>query len=65
MDNITLGRNFKNISEKFDLGINLSVQNAFVITNYSGLDPEVYLGIDNNIYSRPRSFLFGLNVNFK
>jgi len=65
MDNITLGRNFKNISDKFDLGINLSVQNAFVITNYSGLDPEVYLGIDNNMYSRPRSFLFGLNVNFK
>ena len=65
MDNITLGHNFKNISDKFDLGINLSMQNVFVITKYSGLDPEVYLGIDNNIYSRPRSFLFGLNVNFK
>ncbi|MDR2236449.1 MAG: SusC/RagA family TonB-linked outer membrane protein [Chryseobacterium sp.] len=65
MDNITLGHNFKNISEKFDLGINVSMQNVFVITKYSGLDPEVYLGIDNNIYSRPRSFLFGLNVNFK
>ncbi len=65
MDNVTLGYNFKNISDKFDLGMNLSVQNAFVITNYSGIDPEVFLGIDNNIYSRPRSFLFGLNVNFK
>lgn len=65
MDNITLGHNFKNISDKFDIGMNLSLQNAFVITGYSGLDPEVYLGIDNNIYSRPRSILFGLNVNFK
>ena len=65
MDNITLGHNFKNISDKFDIGMNLSVQNAFVITKYSGLDPEVYLGIDNNMYSRPRSVLFGLNVNFK
>lgn len=65
MDNITLGHNFKNISDKFDLGVNFSIQNVFVITKYSGLDPEVYLGIDNNIYSRPRSFLFGLNVNFK
>jgi len=65
MDNITLGHNFKTISEKFDLGVNLSVQNVFVITKYTGLDPEVYLGIDNNMYSRPRSFLFGLNVNFK
>ncbi|WP_312763205.1 SusC/RagA family TonB-linked outer membrane protein [Epilithonimonas sp.] len=65
MDNITLGHNFKTISDKFDLGVNLSVQNVFVITKYSGLDPEVYLGIDNNMYSRPRSFLFGFNVNFK
>ncbi|REC63947.1 SusC/RagA family TonB-linked outer membrane protein [Chryseobacterium pennae] len=65
MDNMTLGRTFKNISDKFDLGVSFSVQNAFVITKYSGLDPEVYLGIDNNMYSRPRSFLFGLNVNFK
>lgn len=65
MDNMTLGRTFKKISDKFDLGISFSVQNAFVITKYSGLDPEVYLGIDNNMYARPRSFLFGLNVNFK
>lgn len=65
MDNITLGHNFKKISDKFDLGVNFSVQNAFVITNYSGIDPEVYLGIDNNMYARPRSFMFGLNVNFK
>ncbi|WP_083190078.1 SusC/RagA family TonB-linked outer membrane protein [Chryseobacterium artocarpi] len=65
MDNMTLGRTFKKISDKFDLGVSFSVQNAFVITKYSGLDPEVYLGIDNNMYARPRSFLFGLNVNFK
>ena len=65
MDNMTLGHNFKNISDKFDIGVSMSVQNAFIITNYSGLDPEVYLGIDNNMYSRPRSILFGLNVNFK
>ena len=65
MDNMTIGRNFKNISEAFDLGVNVSVQNAFVITKYTGIDPEVFLGIDNNTYSRPRSFLFGLNVNFK
>lgn len=65
MDNMTIGRNFKKISDKFDLGVSFSVQNAFVITNYSGLDSEVYLGIDNNMYARPRSFLFGLNVNFK
>lgn len=65
LDNMTFGHNFKNLSDKFDLGVNLSVQNVFVLTKYSGLDPEVYSGIDNNIYSKPRSFLFGLNVNFK
>ena len=65
LDNVTLGHNFKSLSDKFDLGVNFSMQNVFMITNYSGIDPEVFQGIDNNMYSRPRSVLFGLNVNFK
>lgn len=69
LDNVTLGYNFKNVIKK-SLGLNLnarlygSVQNVFVITNYSGLDPEVNDGIDNDIYPRPRIYLFGLSVNF-
>lgn len=49
-----------------------SVKNAFVITDYSGYDPEVNSfafdglrpGIDMNSYPTPRSFVFGLNVTF-
>ncbi|MCD7973333.1 MAG: TonB-dependent receptor [Candidatus Azobacteroides sp.] len=39
-----------------------SVQNVFVITPYSGLDPEVPQGIDNHIYPRPRTFLLNINL---
>ena len=44
--------------------ISLIGQNLFTITKYSGLDPEVAGGIDNNIYPRPRILSFGLNVSF-
>ena len=69
IDNITLGYNFTKILKPL-LGIDInarvyaSVQNAFVITDYSGLDPEVSSGIDNDVYPRPRTFLFGLNLKF-
>jgi iron complex outermembrane receptor protein len=65
MDNVTLGytlqepfKGFKSI--RFWTG----VQNVFVWTDYSGLDPEVFGGIDNTIYPRPRTFLFGANIKF-
>ena len=34
------------------------------ITNYEGVDPEVYGGIDNNMYPRPFTVQLGLNLNF-
>lgn len=53
---------------------NLTGQNLFVITDYSGFDPEVNtgseieeiktFGIDRFRYPSPRTFLFGLNVSF-
>jgi TonB-dependent starch-binding outer membrane protein SusC len=50
--------------EKLNARISLTVQNAFVITKYKGLDPEVDGGIDNNNYPRPRVYMLGLNVTF-
>jgi iron complex outermembrane receptor protein len=49
-----------------DIGMRVyaTVQNAFVITNYEGLDPEIPGGIDNNIYPRPRTIVLGVNVDF-
>jgi TonB-dependent starch-binding outer membrane protein SusC len=65
LDNITLGYNFNNIiKDKASIHLTASIQNAFVITNYSGLDPEVENGIDKNIYPRPRTYLLGLKFDF-
>lgn len=62
LDHVTLGYNLKTGNGNFRLFG--SVQNAFVITKYEGLDPEVGGGIDNNIYPRPRTFMMGVSVDF-
>jgi iron complex outermembrane receptor protein len=65
MDNINLGYKFNRLfTERLNGRVAFTVQNAFVITKYSGLDPEVAGGIDNNIFPRPRTFMLGLNLNF-
>lgn len=65
MDNVNLSYRFGKIfNNKCDLQLNASVQNVFVITKYSGLDPEIASGIDNNLYPRPRVMSLGLNLNF-
>jgi len=65
LDNITLGyRIEKMLLNKLDIHLSATVQNVFTITKYSGLDPEVFGGIDNNIYPRPRTFIFGVNIDF-
>ena len=65
MDNITLGYTFPNwLDGKASLRLFTGVQNAFIITKYSGLDPEINGGLDNTIYPRQRQFLFGANLKF-
>lgn len=65
MDNVTLGYTFpKWLEGKASVRLSAGIQNAFVITKYSGLDPEVANGIDNTIYPRQRQFLFGANIKF-
>lgn len=76
LNNMTLGYNFdtKSINWLQNLRLSLTGQNLFVITNYSGFDPEVNqdksrggiqsFGIDDNGYPKARSFVFGLNVTF-
>jgi hypothetical protein len=50
------------------------VQQAFVLTGYSGMNPEVNVGgmdqtsgvgIDENAYPIPRTFSIGINTTFK
>jgi iron complex outermembrane receptor protein len=63
MDYFTFGYNFKNmLSDKFSLNAAFTINNVFVLTKYSGMDPEVVGGIDNNIYPRPR--IYSLNLTF-
>jgi TonB-dependent starch-binding outer membrane protein SusC len=65
MDNINLGYDMgKILRGKANLRFNANVQNVFVITNYKGADPEINGGIDNNFYPRPRTFVFGANIDF-
>ena len=65
LDNVTLGYTFdKSIIKAASLRFTAGVQNVFVLTKYDGLDPEKFNGIDNNVYPRARTFLFGVNANF-
>lgn len=65
MDNMSLGYSLDNLaSGKLRARVSLTVQNAFIITKYDGIDPEVNGGIDNTVYPRPRVFLLGLNLDF-
>lgn len=68
-DNITLGYSFDKLFKTSSYnGINgrvyFTASNVFTITGYEGIDPEVFQGIDNNLYPRPFSFIIGLNLNF-
>ena len=63
LDNITLGYAFNYGGRPWR--VFGTVQNAFTLTGYSGVDPTAGLnGIDNNIYPRSRTFTGGLSVQF-
>lgn len=63
-----IGEHIRNIR------FSLTAQNLFVITKYSGFDPEINtglsqggiqsFGIDYSTYPKARSFVFGVNVAF-
>ena len=63
-DNITLGYSFSNLFNSLGGRVYATVNNVFTITKYKGLDPEVANGFDSNMYPRPFSVIFGLNLNF-
>lgn len=65
MDYIQLGYDFGRIfGNNATLRANATVQNVFTLTKYTGIDPEVQGGIDNNFYPNSRTFSLGLNLNF-
>ena len=67
LDNITLSYRF-NLGKACDRNLTLdvfgTVSNVATFTGYKGVDPEVYSGIDNNMYPRPRTYILGVKFNF-
>ncbi|MEZ5013575.1 MAG: SusC/RagA family TonB-linked outer membrane protein [Chitinophagales bacterium] len=64
MDNFSVNYDFgKVFNNTASLTAGIIVQNVFVASPYSGLDPEIAGGIDNSIYPRPR--VYSLNLNLK
>jgi len=65
MDNIGLAYDAGAIlRNKARLSLNFNCQNVFTVTKYKGLDPEIYGGIDNSLYPRPRIYVLGANIQF-
>lgn len=70
--NMTLGYSFPSEMMKkihiSSLRLYVNVSNPFLITSYTGMDPEVgswnplQAGIDNGFYPQSRTFTFGLNL---
>jgi iron complex outermembrane receptor protein len=64
VDNIGINYKVGRVARTSTLNLSANCQNVFVITRYSGQDPEVSGGIDNNIYPRPRNYTIGASLNF-
>ncbi len=67
LDNITLSYRFdlgKPAGRQMSLSLFGTVQNVCTITGYKGIDPEIFSGIDNNLYPRPRTYILGVKFNF-
>lgn len=74
-ENISIGYTFPRSVLKFaDLRLTLSCQNLFTITSYKGMDPagasfsensvDNDNGLDMGAYPNPRTFTFGVRMNF-
>ncbi len=63
MDNATVSYTFRYHGQP--LRVFGTVQSAFTLTGYGGVDPTAGLnGLDNNIYPRARTFTGGLSIRF-
>lgn len=64
LTNVTLGYNFR----EFSFGrvrAYVTAQNLLTISPYKGVDPEIFNGIDNNLYPRSITVSVGVDVTFK
>jgi len=71
LENLSVGYNFnvKSVSFIKNARLYVNCKNLFVVTDYTGYDPEVSSnrvgrGTDYASYPRPRVFLIGANISF-
>jgi iron complex outermembrane receptor protein len=65
MDNMSAGYTFDRlITQKLKAHLGLTVRNAFIVTRYKGIDPEIDGGVDNGVYPRPRTFVLSFTLTY-
>lgn len=71
LKNLSLGYTLRDVKglKGSSLRLYVTASNLFVLTKYTGLDPEISgsalgLGIDNGSYPQPRTVTFGVSVGF-
>ena len=67
LDDVNMGYTFKDLGKwGSTIRLALSMQNVFILTGYSGPDPETTSenGIDNTMWPRSRTYSLRLNVKF-
>ena len=64
IDNISVGYTIPDFMGDCKLRFYGSIQNVCTFTDYDGLDPEIYGGIDNNFYPRPQTGVLGFSIDF-
>ena len=63
-NNIVLGYTFNNMIKNGMARIYGAVSNPFIITDYSGTDPQNFGAVDKEFYPRPTTFTVGINLDF-
>jgi len=63
LDNITLAYNYNDLNW-MNARIYVTAQNLFTLTQYSGPNPEIGNGIDNNLFPLATNLIFGVNLTF-
>lgn len=63
-ESVSLGYKFDKLYKSASMRLYVGANNLFLITKYSGQDPENFNGIDTNFYPRPRTFNAGVTIDF-
>lgn len=63
-DNISLSYKFDKLIKNATLRLSGTVNNVFLLTNFTGQDPETFNAFESNFYPRPRVYTVGLGFDF-